>query len=133
MPWAEDGHAVGQLTGNVGDPHRERRRPSPGTSATLTGNVGEPLPCSTLPGCACFPGGTRIGIRGSGWPSCELRAPTWSCSRTSRTASAGPTGPSRSPAVPAALVSGRHLTWYGPSLAEAPAVLGRQLEQAIVR
>jgi hypothetical protein len=28
---------------------------------------------------------------------------------------------------PAAFVSGRHLTWYGPSLAEAPAVLLRQL------
>jgi len=30
-------------------------------------------------------------------------------------------------AVPAALVSGRHLTWYGPSLAEAPRVLAEQL------
>jgi len=29
--------------------------------------------------------------------------------------------------VPARLVSGRHLTWYGPSLAEAPAVLTAQL------
>ena len=42
-------------------------------------------------------------------------------------------GPESFPGVPAALVSGWHLTWYGPSLAEAPAVLGRQLEQAIVR
>ncbi|MGY0022725.1 helical backbone metal receptor [Streptomyces sp. cg35] len=30
-------------------------------------------------------------------------------------------------AVPAALVSGRHLTWYGPSLGEAPQVLGAAL------
>jgi ABC-type Fe3+-hydroxamate transport system substrate-binding protein len=30
-------------------------------------------------------------------------------------------------AVPAALVSGRHLTWYGPSLVEARAVLTAQL------
>jgi len=30
-------------------------------------------------------------------------------------------------AAPAALVSGRHLTWYGPSLAEAPRVLAEQL------
>jgi ABC-type Fe3+-hydroxamate transport system substrate-binding protein len=30
-------------------------------------------------------------------------------------------------AVPSALVSGRHLTWYGPSLAEARQVLTRQL------
>lgn len=30
-------------------------------------------------------------------------------------------------AAPARLVSGRHLTWYGPSLAEARDVLGRQL------
>jgi ABC-type Fe3+-hydroxamate transport system substrate-binding protein len=30
-------------------------------------------------------------------------------------------------AVPSALVSGRHLTWYGPSLAEARRVLTRQL------
>src|SRR5215472_10445271 len=42
-------------------------------------------------------------------------------------------GPEAFPGVPAALVSGRHLTWYGPSLAEAPAVLGRQLAQAVAR
>ena len=30
-------------------------------------------------------------------------------------------GPEAFPGLPAALVSGRHLTWYGPSLAEAPA------------
>jgi ABC-type Fe3+-hydroxamate transport system substrate-binding protein len=32
-------------------------------------------------------------------------------------------GPEAFPGVPAALVSGRHLTWYGPSLVEAPQVL----------
>ncbi len=32
--------------------------------------------------------------------------------------------------VPYALVSGRHLTWYGPSLAEAPEVLAGQLSNA---
>ena len=33
-------------------------------------------------------------------------------------------GPESFPGLPqAALVSGRHLTWYGPSLAEAPGVL----------
>jgi ABC-type Fe3+-hydroxamate transport system substrate-binding protein len=42
-------------------------------------------------------------------------------------------GPEAFPGLPAALVSGRHLTWYGPSLAEAPAVLGRQLDQAVAR
>ncbi|GAA3084268.1 helical backbone metal receptor [Streptosporangium carneum] len=36
-------------------------------------------------------------------------------------------GPGFFPATPAALVSGRHLTWYGPSLAEAPRVLGAAL------
>jgi ABC-type Fe3+-hydroxamate transport system substrate-binding protein len=36
-------------------------------------------------------------------------------------------GPEAFPGLPAALVSGRHLTWYGPSLAEAPAVLRAQL------
>ncbi len=36
-------------------------------------------------------------------------------------------GPECFPGVPAALVSGRHLTWYGPSLAEAPSVLAAQL------
>ncbi|MEE1929152.1 helical backbone metal receptor [Streptomyces sp. TRM 70351] len=40
-------------------------------------------------------------------------------------------GPECFPALPAALVSGRHLTWYGPSLAEAPAVLGRALRAAL--
>ncbi len=36
-------------------------------------------------------------------------------------------GPEAFPGVPAALVSGRHLTWYGPSLVEAPELLRRQL------
>jgi ABC-type Fe3+-hydroxamate transport system substrate-binding protein len=36
-------------------------------------------------------------------------------------------GPEAFAPVPAALVSGRHLTWYGPSLADAPGLLGRQL------
>jgi ABC-type Fe3+-hydroxamate transport system substrate-binding protein len=39
-------------------------------------------------------------------------------------------GPGAFPGVPAALVSGRHLTWYGPSLAEAPQVLAAQLAAA---
>jgi ABC-type Fe3+-hydroxamate transport system substrate-binding protein len=39
-------------------------------------------------------------------------------------------GPESFPGLPAALVSGRHLTWYGPSLAEAPAVLGDALRAA---
>ncbi|OKK15278.1 ABC transporter substrate-binding protein [Streptomyces sp. CB00455] len=39
-------------------------------------------------------------------------------------------GPEAFPGLPAALVSGRHLTWYGPSLAEAPALLGRALRAA---
>jgi len=39
-------------------------------------------------------------------------------------------GPEAFPGVPCALVSGRHLTWYGPSLAEAPTVLRTQLEGA---
>ncbi|MGA4843025.1 helical backbone metal receptor [Streptomyces sp. G45] len=41
-------------------------------------------------------------------------------------------GPEAFPAsVPVALVSGRHLTWYGPSLAEAPAVLSAALRAAV--
>lgn len=40
-------------------------------------------------------------------------------------------GPEAFAPVPAALVSGRHLTWYGPSLAEAPAVLGEQLARLV--
>jgi len=39
-------------------------------------------------------------------------------------------GPEAFPHVPAACVSGRHLTWYGPSLAEAHALLTRQLAAA---
>ncbi|MEW2086528.1 helical backbone metal receptor [Streptomyces sp. NPDC005283] len=39
-------------------------------------------------------------------------------------------GPEAFPGLPAALVSGRHLTWYGPSLAEAPTVLGQSLRRA---
>ncbi|MFJ6381575.1 helical backbone metal receptor [Kitasatospora sp. NPDC092039] len=36
-------------------------------------------------------------------------------------------GPEAFPGTPAALVSGRHLTWYGPSLVTAPAVLRQAL------
>jgi ABC-type Fe3+-hydroxamate transport system substrate-binding protein len=39
----------------------------------------------------------------------------------------GTDGPESFPGVPYALVSGRHLTWYGPSLVEARAVLTAQL------
>ncbi|MER8223997.1 helical backbone metal receptor [Streptomyces sp. NPDC094143] len=39
-------------------------------------------------------------------------------------------GPEAFPGLPCALVSGRHLTWYGPSLAETPRVLGRALRAA---
>ncbi|TQF07791.1 ABC transporter substrate-binding protein [Kitasatospora acidiphila] len=38
-------------------------------------------------------------------------------------------GPEAFPGIPAALLSGRHLTWYGPSLLEAPTVLGEQLRR----
>ena len=44
----------------------------------------------------------------------------------------GSDGPEAFPGLPSALVSGRHLTWYGPSLAEAPGVLSRQLRAAAV-
>ena len=39
-------------------------------------------------------------------------------------------GPEAFPGLPSALVSGRHLTWYGPSLVEAPGVLLRRLRAA---
>ncbi|ASW57883.1 cobalamin-binding protein [Plantactinospora sp. KBS50] len=39
-------------------------------------------------------------------------------------------GPEAFAGIPAALLSGRHLTWYGPSLAEAPALLAAQLAAA---
>ncbi|MCB5166451.1 helical backbone metal receptor [Streptomyces bambusae] len=42
-------------------------------------------------------------------------------------------GPEAFPGLPAALVSGRHLTWYGPSLREAPEVLGAALSGAAGR
>jgi ABC-type Fe3+-hydroxamate transport system substrate-binding protein len=39
-------------------------------------------------------------------------------------------GPESFPGIPAALVSGRYLTWYGPSLEQAPAALTAQLDAA---
>nr|WP_202459776.1 helical backbone metal receptor [Streptomyces sp. SID1328] len=39
-------------------------------------------------------------------------------------------GPEAFPGLPCALVSGRHLTWYGPSLLEAPRVLAEALAAA---
>ena len=41
-------------------------------------------------------------------------------------------GPEAFAPLPCALVSGRHLTWYGPSLAEAPALLAGQLANPVV-
>jgi ABC-type Fe3+-hydroxamate transport system substrate-binding protein len=40
-------------------------------------------------------------------------------------------GPEAFPGQPCALVDGRYLTWYGPSLAEAPRVLGAALRAAL--
>lgn len=40
-------------------------------------------------------------------------------------------GPEAFPGRKCALVSGRHLTWYGPSLTEAPRVLGEALRAAL--
>lgn len=40
-------------------------------------------------------------------------------------------GPEAFPDTPAALVSGRQLTWYGPSLVTAPAVLSASLRAAL--
>ncbi len=40
-------------------------------------------------------------------------------------------GPEAFPGLPCALVDGRALTWYGPSLAEAPRVLGAALRAAL--
>jgi ABC-type Fe3+-hydroxamate transport system substrate-binding protein len=42
-------------------------------------------------------------------------------------------GPECFPNQDVALVSGRHLTWYGPSLVEAPAVLAAQLAATLPR
>ncbi|MET7985147.1 MULTISPECIES: helical backbone metal receptor [unclassified Streptomyces] len=42
-------------------------------------------------------------------------------------------GPEAFPGTPCALVDGRLLTWYGPSLAEAPARLGEALRAACPR
>ena len=39
-------------------------------------------------------------------------------------------GPEEFPGLDVALVSGRHLTWYGPSLVEARILLERQLAAA---
>lgn len=40
-------------------------------------------------------------------------------------------GPEAFPGLRCALVGGRHLTWYGPSLTEAPLVLGEALRAAL--
>jgi hypothetical protein len=42
-------------------------------------------------------------------------------------------GPEAFPELPAALVGGRDLTWYGPSLTEAPAALSASLRAALRR
>lgn len=42
-------------------------------------------------------------------------------------------GPESFPGTPCSLVSGRYLTWYGPSLVQAPHVLRRQLHATLTR
>ncbi|MFI9359613.1 helical backbone metal receptor [Kitasatospora sp. NPDC053057] len=42
-------------------------------------------------------------------------------------------GPEAFPGIPVALVSGRHLTWYGPSLVAAPTVLRRAIDHPFVQ
>ncbi len=42
-------------------------------------------------------------------------------------------GPEAFPGTPVALVSGRHLTWYGPSLVTAPAVLRQAIGHPFVQ
>lgn len=42
-------------------------------------------------------------------------------------------GPEAFPGIDVALVSGRDLTWYGPSLVGAPAALARRLDEARAR
>ena len=59
----------------------------------------------------------------------EALPPTiWSSSPTSLTSSPPRTAPNPSPAQ-SVLVSGRLLTWYGPSLAEAARVLPALLQE----
>ncbi|MFH9348922.1 helical backbone metal receptor [Kitasatospora sp. NPDC017646] len=42
-------------------------------------------------------------------------------------------GPEAFPGIPVALVSGRHLTWYGPSLVTAPTVLRRAIDHPFIQ
>lgn len=42
-------------------------------------------------------------------------------------------GPEAFPGKGSAVVSGRHVTWYGPSMVEAPELLARQLGQTVTR
>ena len=58
------------------------------------------------------------------------RAGPRACCPTSRTRSRADDGPEAFPGLPSALVSGRHLTWYGPSLVEARDVLAAALTAA---
>ena len=78
-------------------------------------------------------GGQRVGRCGRALSE-GASSPSWPpqsrCGRATRRAlrlHGADDGPEAFPGVPAALVSGRHLTWYGPSLVEAPEVLPAQL------
>ena len=83
---------------------------------------------------ATWPGGwagpTRSPTATDRYPKVEPgrdrggRAWTWCCSPTSPTSSPPRTAPRRSRRTETRLVSGRLLTWYGPSLLEADALLG---------
>lgn len=92
---------------------------------------GTPSPVTCWPGSAsttcsrdtpsATPGSTRSRC-------CRTTSP---CCRTSRTGSPPTTAHSSSPVVPYALASGRYLTWYGPSMVQAPQMLHDTLGQPV--
>ena len=109
------------------------RSPSPSGATRGWSSAGTRSPATW---CAGSAGTTSSPGRGDRYPKVDARrsstapAPTSCCSPTSPTCSPPTTVPRRSPRTPTALVSGRLLTWYGPSLLEPVGQGSADLEPA---
>ena len=73
----------------------------------------------------------RTGTRRSSCPTWWRSGPSWSCLPDEPYPFAPDDGPEAFPDIPTTLVSGRDLTWYGPSMATAAITLTAQVEAAL--
>ncbi len=124
--WLDEARAV------WADPHRTRGGAWRSRSGAIRGwwSAAVRSPVTSSPGSASStPSATApTAIPRSTSPTSTPPTSTWSCCPTSRTSSRPTTVPRPSSHTPTRLVSGRSLTWYGPSMLTARAELESTLD-----